>query len=163
MRYRRTKPHRQMSLTAVATLVAVLGFVATPAVAAISARFDCSEAARANLEVSAGDIKVRLTSHNVPVPANSDDKSTAKIETIEIASSDSLLAPRAEAAIRSAFDSKNSDLIKAVLPPMAGADSQPVPDDSENVENDAVMNTRLPGISDDDLLQYKKQMYRRDI
>ncbi len=84
------------------------------------------------------------------------------------------LAPRAEAAIRKAFavaqgvpdasrDSKSPQA--AAVPPLAEADSSADAtgaDDSRDFSSPG-MNTRLPGVSEKDLLLYKKQMYRRDI
>jgi hypothetical protein len=48
---------------------------------------------------------------------------------------------------------------------MAGTDAKPVsaPEDDETTVPDSGMNTKLPGVSEEDFLRYKKQMYRRDI
>ena len=69
-----------------------------------------------------------------------------------------VLAPRAEAAIREAFKA-------ASVPPLAkaksSADATSV--DPSRAETPLGMNTRLPGVSEKDMLLYKKQMYRKDI
>ncbi len=47
---------------------------------------------------------------------------------------------------------------------MAGTEAKPEPaTDNEGAVPDSGMNTQLPGVSDEDFLRYKKQMYRRDI
>jgi hypothetical protein len=82
------------------------------------------------------------------------------------------LAPRAEAAIRDAFeesdrfsiDSPDVNASRAVLaPPMAGMDSKADTTDDNGEEPVSGMNTKLPGVSDDLSSRYKKQMFRRDI
>jgi hypothetical protein len=87
----------------------------------------------------------------------------------------SILAPLAEAAIREAFKEPDNaretgaSLPKAaVVAPMAGAESGPVEssNDDDSAEGSGPVpeiNTRLPGVSDEVLSRYKKQMYRRDI
>ncbi|MCJ7590385.1 MAG: hypothetical protein MUO51_03435 [Woeseiaceae bacterium] len=114
----------------------------------------------ANLEIPVPSLVTQQVSNDVP------------------ASSMSLLAPRAEAAIREAFNegdsaanSPASNLTKATLaPPMAGTAAKPIATSSDDDDNSNTsvgpvleMNARLPGVSDDTLSRYKKQMYRRDI
>ena len=90
-----------------------------------------------------------------------------------------VLAPRAEAAIREAFkavygvsaannlsESGMAESAEAApVPPLAkaksSADASSV--DHRRAETPLGMNTRLPGVSEKDLLLYKKQMYRKDI
>ena len=107
------------------------------------------------------------------VAASLTDKTEGLAER-ESESQTRFLAPRAEAAIRKAFavaqgvphassDSRSPQA--AAVPPLAEADSSADAtgaDDSRDV-SPAGMNTRLPGVSEKDLLLYKKQMYRRDI
>ena len=152
---RRCKPNQRNTFAAGAAFFVMAGICATPALAATSARIDCpEEATRATLDVLATD----LVSHSIPAASIGDEKTTAEIDEIKIAPSSRLLAPRAAAAIRNAF-------ISAHTPPMAGTDSKPVPasEDDESTPPDSGMNTELPGVSDEDLLRYKKKMYRRDI
>ncbi len=84
------------------------------------------------------------------------------------------LVPRAEAAIRDAFkvapsvseSSPDFDSAQTIAsPPMAEAKS---PADAAGIDDGQTetphgMKTRLPGVSEKDLLLYKKQMYRKDI
>ena len=155
---RRSKPKQQNTFVAIAALVVLAGIWTPPALAATSARIDCpEEATRATLDVPADSLTTELVSHSDSAAPNADDEAIAEIDEIETASSTSLLAPRAAAAIRDAFKSSHT-------PPMAGTEAKPEPaTDNENAVPDSGMNTQLPGVSDEDFLRYKKQMYRRDI
>ena len=156
---RRYKPNQRNTFAAGAAFFVMAGICTAPALAATSARIDCpEEATKATLDVPAHLLAADLVSRNVPAASIPDEKTTAEIDEIEIAPSSSLLAPQANAAIRNAFISSHT-------PPMAGTDAKPVSasEDDESTVPDSGMNTELPGVSDEDLLRYKKQMYRRDI
>lgn len=156
---RRSKPKQQNTFAVSATLVVLAGIFTAPALAATSTRIDCPEEdTRATLDVPVHILTTELVSNNIPAEPNSDDKTIAELDEIEIASSHGLLAPRAAAAIRDAFRLSST-------PPMAGTDTKPeaATDDDKSMLPDSGMNTELPGVSDEDLLRYKKQMYRRDI
>ena len=142
MAHRHTpKQHKTFAVSAaVLVAAAILG---APASAATSNSVPCGETSDATLEVSAIALIAAAVSYEIPtVPANSE----APVDDIESVSSASLLAPRAEAAIRDAF--KESERGKETL-------SQTVPASD--------MNTKLPGVSDVASSRYKKQMFRRDI
>jgi len=74
-----------------------------------------------------------------------------------------VLAPRAEAAIREAFKAESTEATP--VPPLAkakpSADASNV--DHSRAETPLGMNTRLPGVSEKDMVLFKKQMYRKDI
>jgi hypothetical protein len=157
------------SIVRFATLSAVLAAFAVPALAAPSVHVPCKEATEATLHVSDSEFVNEAIENELPLAEAITNKNVAVSS-----SSTSVLAPRAEAAIRDAFNAGEEvslttsapELAKAVLrSPVAGADATPKPDaEPEPTEApDTAMNTRLPGISDDDLTRYKKQMYRRDI
>ncbi len=114
-----------------------------------------------------------------PASANQEVAASLTDETEILADRDSesparFLVPRAEAAIRDAFKDAQSvsesspDVDSAqtiATPPMVEAKSSA---DATHVENSQTetphgINTRLPGVSEKDLLLYKKQMYRKDI
>ena len=154
----RCKPDQRNTFAAGAAIFVMAGICTAPAFAATSSRIDCPEEyTQATLNVSAHLLATDLVTLSLSVPAASiaEAKTTAEVETTP---SSSLLAPLAAAAIRNAFISSHS-------PPMAGTDSKPVPaaEDDESTLPESGMNTALPGVSDADLLRYKKQMYRRDI
>ena len=84
------------------------------------------------------------------------------------------LVPRAEAAIREAFEvtqsaaenSPDEESAQTVATsPMAKTKSPADATDINESQTEAPlgMNTRLPGVSEKDLLLFKKQMYRKDI
>ncbi len=129
-----------------------------PALAATSAKLPCLDAKDATLEVPVQVLAAEFVNNNIAAAMNPSDDSIPEIEAMEFASPSSLLAPQAEAAIRNAFRISDTE-------PMAGtkANAEPVSDDEERAEPDRELNSKLPGISADDFLQYKKLMYRRDI
>ena len=134
--------------------------------------------ARRNIAASAA-ILLLAAWYTLPANANQEVAASLTDETEILADSDSysparFLIPRAEAAIRDAFKVTQSlsdsgpDVDSAqtiATPPMAEAKS---PADTTGVEDGQTeiphfMNTRLPGVSEEDLLLYKKQMFRKDI
>lgn len=157
---RRYKSNQRNTFAAGAAVLAMAGICTAPALAAAtSTQIDCpDEATRATLDVPAHFLATDFVSHSVPAASIIDENITAEIDEAEIAPSSSLLAPRAAAAIRNAF-------ISSPTPPMAGTDAKAVsePEDDESTLPDSGMNTELPGVSDEELARYKKQMYRRDI
>ena len=155
---RRIKPNQQNTFAVGAAVFVIAGVLTTPALAATSVRFPCPEAADATLDVSVHVFAAELVNHDAPVASSEGDDAIAAIEELELAPSNSLLAPRAEAAIRNAFSSSSTESIAGTR-----SKSNRASDVDEVIETDSGMNTRLPGISDDDFLRYKKQMYRRDI
>ena len=157
---RRYKSNQRNTFAAGAAVLVMAGICTAPALAAAtSTQIDCpDEATRATLDVPAHFLATDFVSHSVPAASIIDENITAEIDEAEIAPSSSLLAPRAAAAIRNAFISSHT-------PPMAGTDAKAVsePEDDESTLPDSGMNTELPGVSDEELARYKKQMYRRDI
>ena len=165
---RRSTPERQSSFAANAALVVTAAIFTVPALASTAIHIPCTDVPDATLEIPAEALVAKVVNHNIPV------SNIISGEEIGVASSESLLVPRAAAAVRDAFretDSADSDVADATLtnavltPPMAGTKSKQNSDNDSDAgpQSDSVMNTKLPGISDDDFSRYKKQMYRRDI
>lgn len=147
---RRYKSNQRNTFAAGAVFFVMAGICTAPALAANSTRVDCpEEATKATLDVSAQLLATDLVSHSVP---------EAKIDEVEATPSSSLLAPMAAEAIKNAF-------ILSHTPPMAGTEAKPAStsEDEDSTVPDLGMNTELPGVSEEELLRYKKQMYRRDI
>lgn len=155
---RRSKPIQQTTFAASATLCVLAGICTAPALAATSSHIDCpEESTRATLNVPVYALTTELASHGVAYASVDNNEAIIEIDEIELASSSSLLAPRAAAAIRDAFRLSHTA-------PMVGTDANPEPaNDDERSLPDSGMNTELPGVSDEDFSRYKKQMYRRDI
>lgn len=155
---RRTQPQQQSSIVATAAFFLMFAMFDL-ALAASDKQFPCpSEALAAEREVSVRALVTHLASNDISGPSTS------------------LLAPLAEAAIREAFNETDSALelpetnfIKAVTSPTlveaeTSPDVSPGNDDSTSSAGPVPdINTRLPGISDEGLSRYRKQMYRRDI
>jgi hypothetical protein len=157
---RRTQPRQQTSFAVTAAVfLATAIIISAPTLAASDRHMPCADNAQAaDLEVPVQALVAQLVNNDIPSPSTS------------------ILAPLAEAAIREAFGDKEgeiklpaADLARAtVAPPMAGTDSNSVAPSNDADNNDSLvpapdMNTRLPGVSDEALSRYKKQMYRRDI
>ena len=168
---RRKPSEAHNTLAVAAALLVVTGILSTPALAAKSSLLPCREASAATLHVHVNELTTEVVSHTASESVLGKDVS---LEDVKVVSAISLLAPRAEAAIKDAFKESiklSSSSIKANLnqssltDPMAGAESQTetAPEDDVQDEADIGMNTKLPGVSDDDLSRFKKQMYRRDI
>ena len=167
---RHSTPKQQKTFAANAAFFVMAAMFAAPALAATKSQVPCSDATAADLEIPVQVLITEVVNHDMPV---SSIKTDTSIDDIESVSSTSILAPRAEAAIRNAFeesdsassDSSGLDLTNALLtPPMVGTDTKTEStDDEKQAESESGMNTKLPGVSDDDSSRYKKQMYRRDI
>jgi len=166
---RQVSPKQQRTLAANAAFFVLAAIFAAPALAATSSRIPCSEAVEVTLNVAFETLVTETVGHNVPAPSILGESS---IDETSVVLSTSVLAPRAEEAIRDAFAESDSATVDspvtvladaALAPPMAGA--KPKAETTEGDEDEAVsgMNTILPGISDDAMSRYKKQMFRRDI
>jgi hypothetical protein len=171
MANRRNTPQQPKSFAANAAIFVAAAFFALPALAATTCQVPCSDTKLANLDVAVTALLPKAVSHEVMITPV-DDGAAAQQTAIE--ASASLLAPRAEAAIRKAFTESDSAADTAagmepsktvVRPPMAGTDSllESTVDDDNGTRPASGMKTRVPGVSDENLSRYKKQMFRRDI
>ena len=143
--------------------------ISIPALAASSNKLLCDEESDANLDIPVATLTTKAVEHQITLNALEDIVVNSRDHKLAAAR---LLAPRAEAAIRDAFEDSAleeehpaPDLSTSVLSrPVAGVDATAKPE-GQAPQADALpgMNTRLPGVSEDDLSRFKKQMYRRDI
>jgi len=85
-------------------------------------------------------------SSNTPVVNDDVSKSASEFSTISASHS---LAPRIEAALRKVF--------KAPAASLAERDDKPL------ASQRPAITARVPGISDEQLARYRRQMYRKDI
>ena len=133
---------KQDKLAALAASLALAAWFVTPAFAAPAHDTLCSDSRDATLEVSENELSATLVNHEMKEPDAAD-----KVDAL---SADHLLSPRAAATIRKVF-----------------ADSDDEVEESEATQTEAdetvIMNTRVPGFSDDELARFKRQMYRKDI
>ena len=138
----RPTERKQGNLAALAvSLVLAAGFVTSANGAPVHGTL-CSETHDATLEVSEIELTASLVNHEMEGQDAAD-----KVDTL---AADHLLRPRAAATIREVF-----------------ADSDDEAEQSEAAQAEAdetvIMNTRVPGYSDDELTRFKRQMYRKDI
>ncbi len=153
-----TKPAQAISFAECATLVLIAGLFCAPAGAASSAQITCNGQAQETLDVSAHRLVSELMSHGASTVSNSTAMILKAIAPDKHDTDNSLLAPQAEAAIRHIFSASTVDPIIDI-----DKEVEAPSDNDDRAEVDSGMSTRLPGISDDDFLRYKKQMYRQDI
>ena len=123
------------------SLVLATGFVSSASGAPVHDRL-CSDSHDATLEVSENELTASLVSHDMQ-EQDADDK-------VETLAADHLLRPSAAATIREVF---------------ADSDSETDQSDAaqEEAEDTVIMNTRVPGYSDNELARFKRQMLRNDI
>lgn len=171
MAKRRDTPRKTKSIAAEAAIFVTAAIFSLPALATNDSPIPCPESEQATLTVAKNELVASKVSHDISYVTP--DKAPVAVKT-KIVNPASLLAPRAEAAIREAFEDSDEEtaspapvgtfIRSAVTPPMVEAEtsSDPVIEDTES-QSDSGMTTRLPGVSDDDLSRFKKQMFRRDI
>lgn len=138
----RPTERKQGNLAALAvSVVLATGFVTSANGAPVHGKL-CSETHDATLEVSEIELIASLVNHEME-----SQNATDKVDTL---AADHLLRPRAAATIREVF-----------------ADGDDEAEQSEAAQTEAdetvIMNTRVPGYSDDELTRFKRQMYRKDI
>ena len=98
----------QETFAASAAVFVMVCIVSAPALATNISRVPCPKATEVALHDPIDALVAEVVSHNTSVSSENDDVVIAKIE---IASSSSLLAPRAEAAIREAF--RDRDVVRS--------------------------------------------------
>ena len=166
---RQIAPNQRNSVAADTAFFVLVAIFASPALAATSSQIPCSDSVEVTLTVAVESLITETVGHNVPAPSIIRESSE---DGVSVVSTTSLLAPRAEEAIRDAFaqsdsaaiSSQSTDLSKSGLnPPMAGAESKSESADADDDESVSRMNTKLPGVSDAAMSRYKKQMFRQDI
>lgn len=151
-----------------AVSTAILSLSVLLAGPALASRIPCSEALDNEADSAVSAFMIETAGHNATPAANTSAAAS------DSAAAASLLAPRAEKAIKDAFrevvssavDAKNDKLPAAAL---SLADSEPVASpkassfERDNKVPASRMQTKLPGLSDVATARFKKQMFRRDI
>lgn len=170
-------PKRQQTLATIPPIVALFSLVTlscSPVNAATNASIPCNESTAPSLQVTVQELVSRNLNHRVSMSIIRTEDAGRESKA---ASTINVLVPRAEAAIRDAFGEAKNDKISlsneaplksndsSFTSPFAGSSSKTTEPQKKTRSIDAKpgMNTKLPGISDDDLSRFKKQMYRRDI
>jgi len=126
---------------ATAALLVLAGLLSAPALATPTHGSRCADSHDATLDVPTTELTTTPVSHEFDTNAPTEPESP---------SADQLLKPRFEATVREIFADEEED-------------SEPEEVADEDNEEPAVLRIRVPGISDEDLVRFKRQMYRRDI
>lgn len=151
-----------------AVTVAAITCFSLPAFANSPIVLPCPSSTEVTLEIPASQLAAIAVAHDVSIAALDDIAS----KTVEDAIAPSeFLSPRAEDAVRAVFDenTKSRRETRSLLIPIRKTDNATIikSDTDAPIETqptgDRLMHTRLPGVSDDELSRYKKQMFRRDI
>lgn len=122
-----------------ASLALAIAFV-SPAIGAPVHGTLCSETREAaTLEISENELTASLVNHEIEDQENVDDLAA-----------DHLLRPRAAATISEVFADSDDET------------EQPEAEQSD-ADDSMIMNTRVPGFSDDEMARFKRQMFRKDI
>ncbi len=168
---RHSKPCTAKNLVANAAVFASAMLLGAPALASSISDKACPKSEQATLSVAVTELNANTVSHDVALIP---EVKTEAVHSLDPVHKTGLLVPRAEAAIREAFDESEPlateavdvDLIKNVLrAPMAGTESESESDVASDVSHEPQpeMNTQLPGVTENDLSNFKKEMFRRDI
>lgn len=128
---------------------------ALPALGATPHHVLCSESDSPTLEVHVEALTTEIVSHDLSAKPIEEDE---VVEESKVVLNTPILEPRAREAIREAF---RDELLEV------STEEIQVETDSDDVEIEEepprVMNTQLPGVTQEKLERYKRQMYRRDI
>ncbi len=122
-----------------AIALALLLFAA-PVLAATDHDILCDDHHEATLDITETELVASPVSHE---PESAVDDETQPV------SADRLLRPRFDATVREIFTDEDDDT--------------EVEETEAVIENPAALRIRVPGVSDKDLVRFKRQMYRRDI
>lgn len=129
--------------------------ISLPALGATPHHILCSESDSPTLEVHIEALTAEVVNHDLSAKPIEEDEA---VEESKVVLNAPILEPRAREAIREAF---RDELLEV------SAGEIKVDSDSDDVEIEEepprVMNTQLPGVTEEKLERYKRQMYRRDI
>lgn len=140
MAVRPTEPKRG-NIAATAAVLLLAGCFAVPVLAAPDRGLTCSDDRAATLDVETYELAP--VSHEV----SGSEKPESVATTIQSVADDHLLKPRVEAAARKVFADDDASQDTEVA----------------ETEGDEVTKTRLRRVSDNELLPFKRQMFRKDI
>ncbi len=152
---RQSLPRQSIIVAAGAALSLLLVWHASPATAASNPQVDCADVADATLDLPIHELKLVPVNHDIDARGPDDPDASDRSDTL---SESHALVPRVKAVLRAVFKDSNPPVAEAT--PAAADISKPDDADSDKLPG---MNTRVPGVSDDELARYKRHMYRTDI
>lgn len=144
MAVRLSEPKRG-TIAAAATLV-LAGWFAGPVSAAPNPEIFSDDSKKATLEISSEQLTPATVSHEF----DNHEGTARNVNEIGVLPRDHLLKAGVEAAVRKIFDDTDDE-----------SEAEDV-DEAEPAET-AILNTRVPGISNDRMARFKRQMLRKDI
>lgn len=137
----RLRQPKRGDIAATAAVLVLAGCFAAPVLAAPDRGLGCNDNHAASLDVAGHELT--LTSHEI----SGDDSPESVAAPIDSVADDHLLKPRVEATARKVF-----------------ADDDAAQDTEEaKPEGEEVTQIRLRRLSDNELVPFRRQMYRRDI
>ena len=147
---RQLTPTQCNSFAAGAAILLMGAWNAGPAFASANSPEICDDASTSSFEISGSQLEAINVNHEIDANGVEITKSNNDDDAL---SPRHYLSPRAEGTLRKVLVETTTPVAEV---PIA---ETPLADD---VERPAV-KTRVPGVSDNDLVRYKRQMYRRDI
>ncbi len=136
----RPETPKQGNTTATLALLLLMSGFAGPAAAAPDHNILCDDQHEATLDISAAELAAKPVSHELEAQKNKE---------AETVSADQLLKPRFDATVREIFAEDE--------------ESEELQETEAEAEDPATLRIRVPGVSDEELVRFKRKMYRRDI
>ena len=147
---RQSAPNPGHRFAACAAILLTVAWHAGPAAASANTPEMCDDVGQRSFKISGSELAVLDVGHDVDSNGSEVGHPDGDAETLLPAN---YLSPQAEAALRELREDT-----KKASPDSPVADAPRV-DGGEQ----PAMKARVPGVSDNDLARYKRQMYRRDI
>jgi len=152
--------------------VLLLGFCCVPVFAASGIDCDRATARPKSLDISNPDLTINVADHGMTSETIDDTSAIEPIERSRALAPE--MAPRADTILRRIFDESYSSAELDELEPASATDAKSIaelalPSKSRDPSADASdsdlpsLDADLPGISDDETLRYRRQMFRTDI
>ncbi|MDJ0750397.1 MAG: hypothetical protein QNJ11_13000 [Woeseiaceae bacterium] len=132
-------PKQGNTAASLALVLLTCGF-AVPVLAASDHDVFCDDHREATLDISAAELTAKPVSHELE---------TENSKNTETVSADQLLKPRFDATVRKVFTDEESE--------------EELQETDAEVDDPAALRIRVPGVTDEELVRFKRQMYRRDI
>ena len=150
MARRQSTPTQGKRFAAGAAILLMAAWHAGPALASANSADNCDDASNPSFEISGSQLEAINVSHEIDASSAEITKSNNDAGKLSPAF---YLPPKAEAELRKAFEKSTTPIADSPVAetPQAEGDEQPA------------IEARVPGVSDNDLARYKRQMYRRDI
>lgn len=152
---RQPEPLERPSIAAAAASLVLAAWCSSPALAAPSVNPQCDDVVEVSLEIPVHDLSAEVTSHD----ASASDGAPSIDDQPKDLTPARYLVPGARDDAREALRDVAAP-VADVVPPVTKEVATPPQGETGPQPH---INTRLPGVSDDDLERYRQQMYRTDI